>query len=179
MKDNKPTILIECKHWSANLDPHDSQLFRYFHCTTARFSILTNGIFYRFYTDLVEPNKMDEKPFFEFRIDELKDLQIEKLKEFHKSYFDLEKIVTSASELKYTNEIRNIIIRELNEPTDDFTRYFAKMVLSFHGNGQSILEQFKGLLKRSFTQFINDTISELIKICTTGAAAKRKQKQRK
>ncbi|HEY8916523.1 MAG TPA: restriction endonuclease, partial [Chitinophaga sp.] len=22
IKDNKPTILIECKHWSANLDPH-------------------------------------------------------------------------------------------------------------------------------------------------------------
>jgi predicted type IV restriction endonuclease len=31
IKDNTPIILIECKHWSANLDPHDSQLFRYFH----------------------------------------------------------------------------------------------------------------------------------------------------
>jgi len=162
IKDGKPTILIECKHWSANLDPHDSQLFRYFHCTTARFSILTNGITYRLYTDLVEPNKMDEKPFFEFRIDDLKDMQVEKLKEFHKSYFDLEKIITSASELKYSSEIRNIIIRELNDPTDDFTRFFAKHVYPSMVTAK-VLEQFKGILKRAFTQFINDSISERLK----------------
>lgn len=161
-KDGKPTILIECKHWSANLDPHDSQLFRYFHCTSAKFGILTNGIFYRLYTDLVEPNKMDEKPFFEFRIDDLKDIQVEKLKEFHKSYFDLEKIVTSASELKYTNEIRNIILKEINEPSDEFTRYFAKIVYPSMVTAK-VLEQFKGLVKRSFGQFINDAISERLK----------------
>jgi len=162
IKDGKPTILIECKHWSANLDPHDSQLFRYFHCTSAKFSILTNGISYRLYTDLVEPNKMDEKPFFEFRIDDLKDMQVEKLKEFHKSYFDLEKIITSASELKYTNEIRNIILKELNEPSDDFTRYFAKLVYPTMVTAK-VLEQFKGLVKRSFSQFVNDAISERLK----------------
>lgn len=161
-KDGKPTILIECKHWSANLDPHDSQLFRYFHCTSAKFGILTNGIFYRLYTDLVEPNKMDEKPFFEFRIDDLKDIQVEKLKEFHKSYFDLEKIVTSASELKYTNEIRNIILKEINEPSDEFTRYYAKIVYPSMVTAK-VLEQFKGLVKRSFGQFINDAISERLK----------------
>jgi len=162
MKDGKPTILIECKHWSASLVPHDSQLFRYFHCTTARFSILTNGICYRLYTDLVEPNKMDEKPFFEFRIDDLKDNQVEKLKEFHKSYFDLEKIITTASELKYTNEIRNIILTELNEPSDDFTRFFARQVYPTMVTAK-VLEQFKGLVKRSFSQFINDAISERLK----------------
>lgn len=162
IKDGKPTILIECKHWSANLDPHDSQLFRYFHCTSAKFGILTNGIFYRLYTDLVEPNKMDEKLFFEFRIDDLKDIQVEKLKEFHKSYFDLEKIVTSASELKYTNEIRNIILKEINEPSDEFTRYFAKIVYPSMVTAK-VLEQFKGLVKRSFGQFINDAISERLK----------------
>src|SRR6478609_8313618 len=89
IKDGAPIILIECKHWSADLDPHNSQLFRYFHTTSAKFGILTNGIVFRFYTDLVETNKMDDKPFFEFHIDDMKDMQIEKLKEFHKSYFNL------------------------------------------------------------------------------------------
>src|SRR5690606_8452739 len=112
--------------------------------------------------DLVEPNKMDEKPFFEFRIDDLKDNQVEKLKEFHKSYFDLEKIINSASELKYTNEIRNIILTELNEPTDDFTRFFARQVYPTMVTAK-VLEQFKGLVKRSFSQFINDAISERLK----------------
>ncbi|HML84563.1 MAG TPA: type I restriction endonuclease, partial [Bacteroidales bacterium] len=60
-KDNAPIILIECKHWAQNLDLHDGQLLRYFHVSKARFGLLTNGIIYRFYSDLVEANKMDEK----------------------------------------------------------------------------------------------------------------------
>ena len=55
-KENNPTILIECKHWAQNLNLHDGQLLRYFHVSKAKFGILTNGITYKFYTDLVEPN---------------------------------------------------------------------------------------------------------------------------
>ncbi len=83
MRNGQPIILIECKCHNAQLNVNNaSQLFRYFHTTKAKFSILTNGIEYRFYTDLVEPNKMDEKPFFTFDITEIKDNQIEELKNF-------------------------------------------------------------------------------------------------
>ena len=75
-KDGVPTLLVECKHWAQNLNIHDGQLLRYFHVSKARFGLLTNGIVYKFYTDLVEPNKMDEKPFIEFDITEIKDTQI-------------------------------------------------------------------------------------------------------
>jgi len=162
LKDNSPIILVECKHWSADLDPHNSQLFRYFHTTSAKFGILTNGIVFRFYTDLVEPNKMDEKPFFEFRIDNMKDVQIEKLKEFHKSYFNLDSIINTASELKFMSELRNLIVKEISEPTDEFTRYFAKSVYPSIVTPK-VLEQFRGLVKRSFQQYINDAISERLK----------------
>jgi len=63
MKEGQPIILIECKWWGDNLDVHNSQLFRYFHTTKSKFGLLTNGIQFRFYTDLMETNKMDEKPF--------------------------------------------------------------------------------------------------------------------
>ena len=63
MMNDHPAILIECKSISENLDRHDSQLFRYFGTSEAKFAILTNGIIYRFYTDLENPNKMDEDPF--------------------------------------------------------------------------------------------------------------------
>src|SRR5690554_3263597 len=74
LKDNEPILLIECK-WHGNLlnINNASQLFRYFHTTKAKFAILTNGIEYKFFTDLVEPNKMDEKPFFVFDITQIKD----------------------------------------------------------------------------------------------------------
>ena len=63
IQDGEPVILIECKSISENLNKHDSQLFRYFGTTSAKFAILTNGMEYRFYTDLDNPNKMDESPF--------------------------------------------------------------------------------------------------------------------
>lgn len=172
LKDDKPIILFECKHWSADLNPHNSQLFRYFHTTTAKFGILTNGIVYRFYTDLVEANKMDEKPFFEFRIDDIKDIQIEKLKEFHKGYFNLDSIINTASELKFMSELRNIIVKEISEPSDEFTRYFAKTVSPTNVTPK-VLELFRGLLKRSFQQYINDAINERLK----SAMATDQQKQ--
>ncbi|HEX8313385.1 MAG TPA: type I restriction endonuclease [Flavisolibacter sp.] len=172
LKDDKPIILIECKHWSAALDPHNSQLFRYFHTTESKFGILTNGIAFRFYTDLVQPNKMDEKPFFEFRIDDIKESQTEKLKEFHKSYFNLDSIITTASELKFMSELRNTIIKEISEPSDEFTRFFAKNVYSSIVTPK-VLEQFRGLVKRSFHQYINDTINERLK----SALATDQQKQ--
>jgi predicted type IV restriction endonuclease len=162
VKDNAPIMLIECKHWSENLDPHDSQLFRYFHTTSAKFGILTNGIMYRFYTDLVEANKMDEKPFFEFRIDDMKEAQIEKLKEFTKTHFNIESINTTASELKYMSELRVLIVKEISDPSEDFTKYFAKSV--YHSMVTAkILDMFRGLVKRTFNQYINDTINERLK----------------
>lgn len=54
--DDEPMILIECKSVNENLEKHDSQLFRYFGTSTAKFAILTNGIIYRFYTDIEETN---------------------------------------------------------------------------------------------------------------------------
>lgn len=67
LQDGKPIILFECKWHGADLNKdHASQLYRYFSVTDARFGVLTNGVQYRFYTDLDAANKMDAKPFFEF-----------------------------------------------------------------------------------------------------------------
>ena len=104
MKDDQPILLIECKHWKQDLNLHDNQLLRYFNVSKAKFGLLTNGIIYRFYTDLKEPNIMDDKPFLEVDITDLRDNQIEELKKFHKSYFDVDNILNSASELKYMKE---------------------------------------------------------------------------
>ena len=70
---------------------------RYFSASKAKFSVLTNGIIYRFYTDLDDENIMDEKPFLEVNLLDIKDNQIEELKKFHKSYFDVDNILSSAN----------------------------------------------------------------------------------
>lgn len=159
LKDGQPSILIECKHWGENLDPHNSQLFRYFHTTKAKFGLLSNGIIYRFYTDLVEPNKMDEKPFFEFNVTDIKDNQVEELRKFHKSYFNVESIQTTASELKYMNELKILLAGEFQNPSEGFVKLFAKQI--YRGMLTSkVVEQFGALTKKSVQQYINDLITE-------------------
>lgn len=161
-QDGSPVILVECKHWKQKLDVHDGQLLRYFHVSKAKFSILTNGLIFRFYTDLVEPNKMDEKPFLEFNIEEIKDGQIDQLREFHKAYFNVENIYQSASELKYINEIRQLIQQEFHEPNDEFVKYFVKQVYPSVVTGK-VLEAFRPLVKRTITNIINDTLNVRLK----------------
>jgi hypothetical protein len=162
MKDGQPAILVECKHWGESLDPHNSQLFRYFHTTKAKFGLLSNGIVYRFYTDLIEPNKMDEKPFFEFNITDIRDNQVEELKKFHKSYFDIGNIQNTASELKYMNELKALINVEFQTPSEGFVRYFARQL--YQGSiTAKLMEQFTGLTKKSIQQYINDLITERLK----------------
>lgn len=162
MKDGQPTILVECKHWGESLDVHNSQLFRYFHTTKARFGLLSNGIIYRFYTDLVEKNKMDEKPFLEFNVTDIKDNQIEELKKFHKSYFDIDNIVNTASELKFMNELKILINIEFQNPSDGFVRHFAKQIYPGILTAK-LMEQFTALNKKSIQQYINDLITERLK----------------
>ena len=81
--------------------------------TEARFSILTNGIVYWFYTDLEAPNRMDERPFFEFSLLDIRDAAVAELKKFSKSAFDLSNILTTASELKYTREITRYLAEQM------------------------------------------------------------------
>jgi len=176
-KDGGPIILIECKHWQQNLNLHEGQLLRYYHVSKAKFGILTNGITYRFYSDLDEDNKMDEKPFLEFEITAIKDVQIEELKKFHKSVFDVESIANAASELKYTNELRNLFQSELQEPSEPFVKHFASRAYSGKIT-QRLLEQFTVLLKRSMTQYINDLITERFKSAMASEEQKKQETEK-
>lgn len=45
-----------------------SRFVRYFGFTDTYFGILTDGISYRFYSDLDQPNVMDPKPSFDFNM---------------------------------------------------------------------------------------------------------------
>jgi predicted type IV restriction endonuclease len=161
-ENGDPCILIECKHWAQNLTLHDNQLLRYFHVTKARFGILTNGIIYRFYTDLMEANKMDEKPFLEINTLDLKEPLIEELKKFHKSYFNVEQIINTASDLKYSAELRQLIHSEFSNPSDVLVRHLAKQVYTgvLHAR---MMEYFTGLLRKSFNHYVSDQITDRLK----------------
>lgn len=163
MKDGEPIMLFECKHWQQDLDLHSTQLQKYFVASKAKFGVLTNGITYRFYTDLAKPNIMDDTPFLEVDLENIKDTQIEEVKKFHKSYFDVDNILSSASELKYMAEIKSIIKKEFSSPSNEMVKMLTRQV--YDGViTQKILEQFTDIVKRSFASHINDVLSERLNI---------------
>ncbi len=93
---------------------------------------------------------------------DIKDNQIEELKKFHKSYFDVDKILNSASELKYLNEIKVLIGNELQNPTEPFVKHFAKQVFPSILTAK-VVEQFNGFVKRAFNGYVNDMITDRLK----------------
>lgn len=163
MIDGMPAMLFECKHHAANLDQaHASQLHRYFHVTTARIGVLTNGIVYRFYSDLDEPNKMDTKPFLELNMLDLKEMAVEESKRFSKGSFQLEQIISAAQELKYLREVKRLLNEEFYNPSEDFVKFFASRVYTGKVT-QKILTQFGDFTKKALHQFLNDKINERLK----------------
>ena len=161
IKDGQPVILIEAKWCGEPLEKHDSQLFRYFGTTPAKFAILTNGITYRFFTDLEETNKMDARPFLEFDITDIREAYVNELKKFHKNSFDVETIFDTAEELKYSSEIMKYMAQQLRAPSDKFVRYVLGEVYS-GTRTQGVVDRFRDIVKKSLNQFINDLMSDKI-----------------
>jgi hypothetical protein len=166
-REGKPIILIECKSIDADLDKeHASQLFRYFTVSEAKIGILTNGVIYRFYTDIDAPNKMDDKSFLEINLLDIKEPLINELKRFKKESFNIDDLANVACELKYTKEIKSILANEINSPSEEFVKFFAKKVNNAPFT-QSVREKFTVITKNALNQFINDRINDRLKSAMT------------
>jgi hypothetical protein len=169
MKNGEIQILIECKKIGESLHiNHASQLFRYFHVTTARISILTNGQVYRFFTDLDAPNKMDEKPFLELDLLDLDEHALPELQKLTKSAFDVDSIISAAGELKYIGQIKKEMASQFSQPSDEFVKFFASR--AYDGIiTQKVKEQFTTLTKKAAVQFLGDQVNGRLKSAMSGA----------
>ena len=171
MLEGAPVMLIEVKWCGISLDKHDSQLFRYFGTTKAKYGILTNGIVYKFYTDLEERNKMDLKPFLEINLSSIKDALVPELKQFCKANFNTEQIFARASELKYSNEISRYFLEQLNEPSDEFVKYILSQTYE-RARTQAVIEKFKPIVKSTLNNLISEMMNEKITTALKNEAAK-------
>lgn len=161
--DGKLVILLECKAAGIKLDVnHGSQLYRYFSVTEARFGVLTNGVEYWFFSDLEAPNRMDSKPFLEVDLRTIDEATVAELRKFSKSAFDLDAILATASDLKYTKAIKRLLAAELNQPSEELVRLVASQVYGGRLTA-AVKEQFADLTRHAFSQFISDRISDRLK----------------
>ncbi|MFH0824548.1 MAG: type I restriction endonuclease, partial [Pseudomonadota bacterium] len=114
----KPLMLWECKWAGRPLKKKDEdQLRKYFAaCPDVRVGILTNGLNYLFFTDLEKSHVMDEKPFLEFDMQNIKEPLVQALKGFTKAGFRPEELTGIAEELKYMTDIRRLVSKEFKDP---------------------------------------------------------------
>ena len=163
MQRGRPIILIECKKHGSNLAKEAiSQLVRYFGVTEAHFGILTNGINYRFFSDLDQPNVMDPKPFFEFNMSNFTVKAVEELKRFTKDEFNVDETLEAASVLKYIEGMKQVLIVQLSVPDEEFSRWLTKQVYS-KPLTQAARERFSQLVRQALREFIDDRIDATLK----------------
>lgn len=160
MVDGKPIMIFECKSLGTQLGYEQAdQLHRYFNGCEARVAILTDGNHYLFYTDLEAPNKMDHKPYMEFRLDKLDQSLLPEIRKLTKAKFNVEDALDSAADLKYSREFRRIMKEQLENPSDEFLRFFVKQCYSKQIT-EKARERFHPLLKASLKLFIDDILNE-------------------
>ena len=159
MIDSKPQIIVEAKMIGVPLDKFGNQITRYFAFTASKFAILTDGVEYRFFTDIDETNKMDKTPFFTFKITDLRESDIAEISKFHKSVFDAAEVFNAAEDLKYTTAIENFVKTQFNSPSSDFIKYLISKV--YKGKKvQSAIDKFQPIVEKSLKQFIDERVNE-------------------
>ncbi|MBR8741180.1 type I restriction endonuclease [Nocardiopsis sp. MG754419] len=161
--DGEVRIIIECKKSRGELTVESaSQLYRYFAVTNARIAVLTNGVVYRFYTDLEAPNRMDSTPFLVLDLNDIDESLLPELRKLAKDAFDLDSVINAAEKLKYVGELKRAFATQFSEPEDEWIRFFTTRVY----NGQftrRVREQFTPFVREAATQFLNDQVNSRLK----------------
>ncbi len=162
MRDGEPAILFECKKVSDPLDAtRAAQLARYFHQTPARIAILTDGIIYKFFSDLDAENTMDSTPFLEIDITKLEPRDFNALNHFSRPSFDVDEARAAASNMKYISGMKAYLASAYGQPDEEFVRFLARKVFS-GPLFQSRVEHFSSLVKLAFQGFVNDRINNTL-----------------
>jgi hypothetical protein len=120
-------MLVEAKARGEKAETHDGQIRYYFNGLVAtKVGVVTNGIEYRFFTDLRDKNVMDEEPFFSFNILEYDSKDLENLKFFHRDNFDTSAISRKAEDMVYVKGMTQLIGSFLRSPSKEFMRFLLK-----------------------------------------------------
>lgn len=164
LKDDSPILLIECKVFNKCLENGEKdQLKKYFSACVAtnnsKFAILTNGQEYKFYADLDKDNIMDDEPFWQFSITEIKDTDMKQLYQFHRTKFNQEEITENAKQLKYAGLFYEYMKKQFDNPDDDFANFILGKI-SKESKTEKRREILKSIIKNAFNQIIEEQINK-------------------
>ncbi len=156
MRDGEPIILFECKALSNALGVSEiSQLFRYFQSTNAAIGVLTNGVIYKFFSDLIDAGRMDDTPFLEVDIRCATEADISELGRFSKDIFDADGIKSAVINAKRVSVLKEYLGSVYERPDDEFARLLLRKLISGRVS-KGRVEEHRGLVKRAFHEFVRE-----------------------
>ncbi len=157
--NGQPVMFIEAKSYTSNLTNHAPQLSRYFNSTLGvTIGVITNGREWRFFTDLINPNVMDEKPFLIIDFTKHKAEELTQLAEFKHDNFHVEKLRYFAEENQYIQQFKAVIKKCINEVDIDFVRYVAQQANISRQLNTKFLENIQPFVKQAVEKAISDTV---------------------
>lgn len=162
--EQTPRILIECKKLSADLTQDDAaQLRRYFNAKpSARFGILTNGRFWRLYTDMDNDNIMDDEPYAVLDVLSPDPGAIVLLQDLAKKGFNSGKARKDAERYHKMRLIRRRIDHELSEPSHDFVQLLTEELIKGRFT-RKVETEYRPLVEDAVKEYINQRIKSRLK----------------
>lgn len=178
-KNNIPIAFLEAKSVDEDLSNHDAQLSRYFNAVPeVKIAILTNGIQYKFFTDLTADNIMDDDPFLVFDITNMSDIDIDNVSKFKKESFDTDYLVKYAEELVYTSALNDTLKDLFKNPSDEFIRFLIKDFSNIRVTS-NVLERFRPIVKKAISNAVLDIVSKGLYQQETAASIEEESKSSK
>ena len=152
MRDGKPMFFVEAKAAGKKLTGYDEQLADYFaKAPEAKMGILTNGVTWRFFTDLSSANIMDKEPFVKWDVLNDEHPPIEFLTVLQRESYNASLLATYAQRTRQ----QNLLVAELTrllEPSSEFTK-MAIQNLETRNLKESVIESWKPVVASALNEW--------------------------
>lgn len=161
LQNTKPIFFVEAKEVGKKLPSYDEQLADYYaKAPEAKLGILTNGIQWRFFTDVVNPNVMDKEPFLKWDVIADENPPFDFLTLLQKSQYNAQLIRTFA-ERKHQ---QNLLVSELNrllEPSSEFVK-LAIANIETRNLRDSVIDSWKPVLKNAIEEWTKQRMLSIV-----------------
>ena len=160
-QNGRPIFFVEAKEVGKKLSSYDEQLGDYFaKAPEAKLGILTNGVHWRFFTDIVHANVMDKEPFVRWDVLTDEEPPLDFLTLLQKSQYNPQLIRTFAERKR----AQNLLVSELNrllEPSAEFVK-LAIANIETRRLTDTVVDSWKPVLANAIEEWVKQRMLSIV-----------------
>lgn len=117
-------------------------------------------------------NRLDESPFLVVNLNDLNKRDVKALEKFAKDSLNIAQIMEMANKRKYVLEVKKAFEEQVENPSDDFVKLFASMLLPGGTRITSgVIDEVKSYVKTAFSEVVLDLATKKINSIKVGLSA--------